>query len=1148
MPNYNDAISRQPSDKAGEIPSVNDFGGDLQKAVNAVNSAGGGTVLIPGKVTVTISAATGLTIPSNVVVIGQGDSSVIKIGTTLNDGYGLINYSGSNSGIDNLLILGTTTLPTHLAYADFSSDPMNTLLTKNSSVWIKSGANNIRHNRVKVKNTGGYSFLIDADSADVSNILFDDVYLEDCSPHCFGTSVTAANNIYGAWTGGLFYRGDCRNSSAKPYRVKNLTVNNLKAKRCNGNIIWGHSYGFDVQHQNLIITNCWFEDIGRDPILLGNVDGAVVEGNVGHRIGYTRTDSVSAFNPAYLTDNYAVFIDCSGFVKNALIKNNTCRSFNGGFIDLDGARDSIIEGNTGYIPANTDTSYTEDQILSYPVYGSSNSSKGIQTGNTQQNGGAKNVVITNNRIQNCGVNAIVLAFGKNCLVKSNHIEHPSGAGAIPIELLASSSGSGNELLCFNNYIESNIINYAAANICIAETGSGWTSSHTNRIFNNIISAGNNGEFLRNSSSTSYVGVRISSNDSTVNNVSDTVIERQGFNSTAAFKISKYIGSTKTQILQLQDSNYLLNVSNNGSATSGNIATGNRTTVAFDDTVASGHFYSDRAIVFKALASAPTELDVTLETSSLGTSGYCGLYYGTDGKIYKSVATTVGGTRVWTELVAGAGGGTPGGLNTHVQYNNSGAFGGDAQLTWDKTARIFTVTGSSGTPSIVAADSYIQSAQGFLCNRNDGGSCFTLQRSSATAGVYEFAVGSDGYIYLTKTNTGNLIFHVRASSANAGSNITIGDGISGNRVSLIDFVADDTYTDYGLRLIRWNTGPNAISELVHRGTGPLTLTAQDAGSVEIKTSSVTRFSITSAGLISIGSTVQIDQAGAISATGVIAANGGVTSSISGNYAFNAPSGWMYVDRAIADAAIYLKTLASSPADPAGGYGALSHKSGSTYRYWNGSAWADVNLSTAGGGVTQLNSMTGSITIQGTLNRVTVSSGGGVITLSAPQDLHTSAQPTFNAMAITNSAANAFQCTSGGILVATSVVSSLTGANVAFQAGGGNFQAYGNGNINGLNINAASALQINGVIVVDSGRNVNGTSILVGSNTMINSFGQFVGFGITMTAYGCGASGYNVYSGGWYYGRTATITVVTSVNFVAQTVTTDTLNVKGGIITI
>lgn len=55
------------------------------------------------------------------------------------------------------------------------------------------------------------------------------------------------------------------------------------------------------------------------------------------------------------------------------------------------------------------------------------------------------------------------------------------------------------------------------------------------------------------------------------------------------------------------------------------------------------------------------------------------------------------------LNAASGGGTPGGSNTHVQFNNSGAFGGAAGLTWDGTnlaaTNLRVGDGTLGAPSL-----------------------------------------------------------------------------------------------------------------------------------------------------------------------------------------------------------------------------------------------------------------------------------------------------------------------------------------------------------------------------------------------------------------------------------------------------------------
>lgn len=51
-------------------------------------------------------------------------------------------------------------------------------------------------------------------------------------------------------------------------------------------------------------------------------------------------------------------------------------------------------------------------------------------------------------------------------------------------------------------------------------------------------------------------------------------------------------------------------------------------------------------------------------------------------------------------IGGGGGGTPGGADTQVQFNDGGAFGGDAGLTYNKTTDLLTGVGFSGTSVVV----------------------------------------------------------------------------------------------------------------------------------------------------------------------------------------------------------------------------------------------------------------------------------------------------------------------------------------------------------------------------------------------------------------------------------------------------------------
>lgn len=61
----------------------------------------------------------------------------------------------------------------------------------------------------------------------------------------------------------------------------------------------------------------------------------------------------------------------------------------------------------------------------------------------------------------------------------------------------------------------------------------------------------------------------------------------------------------------------------------------------------------------------------------------------DGTNGQALVTNGSGDFSWTTLS-----GTPGGADTNIQYNNSGAFGGSSDFTWNNTTKAFGVAGSS----------------------------------------------------------------------------------------------------------------------------------------------------------------------------------------------------------------------------------------------------------------------------------------------------------------------------------------------------------------------------------------------------------------------------------------------------------------------
>ena len=107
-----------------------------------------------------------------------------------------------------------------------------------------------------------------------------------------------------------------------------------------------------------------------------------------------------------------------------------------------------------------------------------------------------------------------------------------------------------------------------------------------------------------------------------------------------------------------------------------------------------------------------------------------------------------------------------------------------------------------------------------------------------------------------TSSPTTPLHV-AGIARIGANDTsnaeleIGAGATGNRNAFIDLVTDTTYTDYGLRIIRGDGGPNTPSFITHRGISGLWLVSEDAGTLNFATNSQERARIDSSGRLLVG---------------------------------------------------------------------------------------------------------------------------------------------------------------------------------------------------------------------------------------------------------------------------------------------------------
>ena len=81
-----------------------------------------------------------------------------------------------------------------------------------------------------------------------------------------------------------------------------------------------------------------------------------------------------------------------------------------------------------------------------------------------------------------------------------------------------------------------------------------------------------------------------------------------------------------------------------------------------------------------------------------------------------------------------------------------------------------------------------------------------------------------------TSTADAFLSIRATASDSSNN------------AYLDFVADTTYTDYGLRIIRHSGGANAVSGIFHRGTGSLRFDTDEEGEIEFQTNSTKRWTM------------------------------------------------------------------------------------------------------------------------------------------------------------------------------------------------------------------------------------------------------------------------------------------------------------------
>lgn len=1059
MSTVTNSQQRTSQQKLSERWSVIDFGakGDgttddapaINKAIAAASADGGHEIYFPGSATYLASTRIYISASmSNVTLVGDGEASVIKRGANITAGQGVIDCYGSNIGFRDLKIDGNVTTSVGLLYGspgDFNNDPQNAALSTNTSFWIHGGKG-IRFSRVIITHTGGYAILFDARDADILDARVESCLFENNRPHLFG--VSSGDKNYGAWTGGILAQGDCRSSTGKLYAVRGLQVRGNRFHRMNGNCIWSHSYGFDTHHENFVIEGNDFAYIARDGYLAGNLIGGSCLGNTARYVGFRHSTDSDTPVGAYLANNYAVAYDCSGFVQQHTFSGNTVNEFYGGAFDLDGLRQSTVVGNTA----------TSSQTIA----------KGLQTGDTSGNGGGHQVAIIGNKFAGCNAGAIVLNQADGCLCSGNVITHPAGASVVPILLYSLDKQTQ------NSTVRDNQIYYPADQWCVAEsdggTGTGFDATTVNLVLGNVC-LGARGEFLKHPASGSLTGVILSTNSASATSKQQSSMQREGTGATSALKVYDQQSGTRTQYAQLQFSNGLWNVSEAGAVQTGIITTAARTTLGFKDAVWTGKLMTDGFLTAYDYAGASTSYQAA-DANALDANWALIRFNKTGGKWEQSVSVSAG-ARVWTDLASGLSGLTAG----RVPYTTGAtALADTANLAWNNTSRVLTVTGATGTASIVAATSYIQAAEGFYTTStattaiqapNGGVTAKYLIGTTSLSLVGETSANAG----LSATGQGRLYFDSSANkfrvSENGGAYVDlVGGALSGLTAGRIPYATGAAAL--GNTVVYWDNANGRLG--VNKAVPGTTLHVGGQG----------YFDGAAAG------------AGLTVADGYVDSVEGYYSGFTSYQTFQAPNGGMYARSFRAIAYVQIGSNAGIPTATTGdafGAGAMFWDSSAGYaKIYDGSSWVAV------AGLTSINSQTGPAISISNGTGVAVSTTTNTVTISIGQAVGTSSAVSFYSVATTDA-----------IQSNRSTGPAVYAPNAYIQGKG--LVSSGLASYNSIQTDAGFSCGVG-----------TGGGYYVSSTQVISTSGQFVGLGINCPSYGVAASGFDpYYSGTQYYGQ-------------------------------
>ena len=234
--------------------------------------------------------------------------------------------------------------------------------------------------------------------------------------------------------------------------------------------------------------------------------------------------------------------------------------------------------------------------------------------------------------------------------------------------------------------------------------------------------------------------------------------------------------------------------------------------------------------------------------SLGTVGNIKITGGTANYVLSTDGT---GNLSWVAQTGGGGGGTPGGSNTQIQFNDGGTFAGSASLTFDKTTNTLTANNFVATTTANLGDAGNVKIAGGAANyflKTDGTGNLTWASMPSTAITVDTFTSNGFQTTYTLTTTPSSInqtmvnidgvFQLREAYSLTGADITF-DSAPANGAIIEVTTTQGVATGAGSFVVRNYTGNGVQTNFtVTNGVTATSLLVAENGILQVPTSDYT----------------------------------------------------------------------------------------------------------------------------------------------------------------------------------------------------------------------------------------------------------------------------------------------------------------------